>query len=561
MFTPLFSSSSIKHRLAAVTGAIVVVACISAALSLLQTIIIRHDLDQSDVALAAVKAQTRTEFVQEELRVIVHRTARIAATRRDQREAFLKSANDYGLEILRLTKQNASAQLPHDLKQQAAVFAERMKVYVSAANSAVVLAFDGTQDLTTTIDALEKLRTEIKPVRQALTRGLADYHTAAIESARSANVVFLVAGLLLLASIIGCSVLLVRQIKRTVIEPIRSLATSLTAETEKSSGRDIRQTIAGRRDEIGVLAYALVDFERLSNQHLALEQKAAAERAKELEKLGAAIFDLRSVVTGSLAKNDGAATQFKTAAEALGASVSIADQSAVRASTESAQTSRQAKSAVNTIHELARSAAAIREQVTRAAGVVARSGEATRLAEADVTDMSEAARAIEQVVDLIREIADQTNLLALNATIEAARAGAAGRGFSVVASEVKALAEQSAKATTEIENRIGVIQGSTKKAAERIRQVASSFEDIEDATSAISVAVDQQHAATEEIGEVVQRAATQADSLSSDIATAAQTVGETSSALNDMSRLADDLTQHSSVVRNSIELFLKRVAA
>jgi methyl-accepting chemotaxis protein len=554
-------SASIRYRLAAVIVAIVVVACVSAILSLWQTSSMGRDLDRSDVALAAVRAQARAEYVQEELRVIVHRSGRLAQIRPDQRDAFLKSAEQYGQEIQTLTRQNANAPLPGELHKQAVAFEERMGAYVAAAKAAATLAFDGAKDLTSTIDGVEKLRVEIRPLRQGLARGLAEYHASVTASARSDNTAFGVAGLVLLALIIGCSVLLVRQVKYALIDPLHNLAISLTANSDQRGGRDIREAIAGRSDEVGVLARALVDFEKLSHQHLAHEQQAAAERAAELGKIEAAISDLRNVVTGSLAKNDGAAVQFKAAAEALGASVSKADQCAMRAATEFDQTSRQSASAADTISELAQSAGAIGEQVARAAAIVTRSGEAAKLAEVDVEGLAEAARAIGQVVVFIHEIADQTNLLALNATIEAARAGEAGRGFSVVATEVKALADQSAKATAEIEGRIGVIQASTNKAVERIRQIAASFEEIELATGAISAAVEQQHTAAEEIGEVVQNAATRANNLSSDISTTAKTVGETSSAISNMSRLADDLTAQSAVVRDSIERFLKRVAA
>ena len=196
----------------------------------------------------------------------------------------------------------------------------------------------------------------------------------------------------------------------------------------------------------------------------------------------------------------------------LGASVSKASQSAMRAATEFAQTSHQAKSAANTISELAQSAGAIGEQVAHAAAVVTRPVRQPGW-QKSMSGAVGGGECDRQVVVFIHKIAAQTNLLAINATIEAARAGEAGRGFSVVASEVKALADQSAKATAEIESRIGVIQTSTNKAVERIRQIASSFEEIEVATSAISTAVGQQHMAAEEIGEVVQVAAARSQSL------------------------------------------------
>ena len=121
--------------------------------------------------------------------------------------------------------------------------------------------------------------------------------------------------------------------------------------------------------------------------------------------------------------------------------------------------------------------------------------------------MSQAGQRIGDVVKLITAIAEQTNLLALNATIEAARAGEAGRGFAVVASEVKALAAQTGKATEEIGTQIAGMQSATQDAVGAIKGIAGTIGRISEIAAAIAAAVEEQGAVNAEISRNVQQAA------------------------------------------------------
>jgi methyl-accepting chemotaxis protein len=179
----------------------------------------------------------------------------------------------------------------------------------------------------------------------------------------------------------------------------------------------------------------------------------------------------------------------------------------------------------------------------------------------NIDALSSTANAISQVVGLIQSIAEQSKLLSLNATIEAARSGEAGRGFSVVASEVRTLSAETSKATEEINAQIRAAKSSTGGAIEVIQRIQAKMREIDQYTSAIAASIGQQSAATTEIAESIEVAARGAR-------LAADVFSDARSAMLNMQSSAQSVLGASNVVdrtaaalQQSVEEFLRQVAA
>ncbi|RMR56962.1 Methyl-accepting chemotaxis protein [Pseudomonas syringae pv. actinidiae] len=253
-------------------------------------------------------------------------------------------------------------------------------------------------------------------------------------------------------------------ISRVISSPISSALVS----AQRIAGGDLTQPIVStHRDEAGLMLTALSDMQNSLKNTIGQISSAADQLASAAEELNAVTEEGSRGLTR---QNDEiqlaatAVTEMTAAVEEVARNAMSTSDASKRTSTEAATGRDQARDAVSAINNVSAEISSSTSMVEELAGRV---------------------REIGQVLDVIRGIAEQTNLLALNAAIEAARAGEQGRGFAVVADEVRALAARTQASTGEIETMIGSVQASADQAVRAMgnsRTLASNTQSLAQAT-------------------------------------------------------------------------------
>ena len=210
---------------------------------------------------------------------------------------------------------------------------------------------------------------------------------------------------------------------------------------------------------------------------------------------------------------------------------------------------------------LAETRAGIAQQVTEATQATSAVVAQSKVTDEAVRRMSEATAEIGAIVSLIGNIAGQTNLLALNATIEAARAGDAGKGFAVVAGEVKSLASQTARATEQIGQLIGTLQGATGQAVAAVHAAAEAVQRMERTTGAIALAIEAQGTATAGIAGSVRSVTQQTMAASHAMGDCAAATSEAQQEASGVLTLADSLTELSGRLQAEVTQFVQAMQA
>lgn len=352
--------------------------------------------------------------------------------------------------------------------------------------------------------------------------------------------------------IVGCSALLfiisiliffmARSVARPVVE--------MTAAMGKLAGGDIHVEIPAqaREDEIGRMAAAVQVFKGNAVERHRLEG-AMAKMADEFEfKVGGVIENLLSD-----------AAHMQKSAQDMSRVAEQTELMSNAAAATSRDTAANMVSVADATDQLYLSVNEISRQVLHSS-----EGAQQAVAKADRTNemvggLTSASQKIGEVVKLIAGIASQTNLLALNATIEAARAGNAGRGFNVVAGEVKELARQTTDATKEIGDYIGGIQAATQEAVTGIQGIAGSIGEINEVAEGIAVAVEKQGATTEDIAKNTQQAAHGTREVSTHINEVARAAGDTGKTAAQVLEAANALAGQGETLRMEVSRFLEHI--
>jgi methyl-accepting chemotaxis protein len=293
----------------------------------------------------------------------------------------------------------------------------------------------------------------------------------------------------------------------------------------------------------------------------ALAASASQDQQKRRAIVDEIINSLRRETEELLNRTTESADQMRQMAGALLDASGATSERVQGAARMSRDASMNVQSVAAAAEEMSISIAEINRRLARTNEIVRDTASDAQGANGQISTLSQVSQKITEIIEVIHKIAEQTNLLALNATIEAARAGEAGKGFAVVASEVKSLALQTAKATEEIGHQINEVQSSTNAVVQAMTGVTGRMQEINGDTASVAESVSQQNTATGEISRNVGTVAEASRAISDTLEDVTRVADSMQSSARTVLGASEDVTTHATQLRNAVREFLDKIAA
>ncbi|HEY3346319.1 MAG TPA: methyl-accepting chemotaxis protein [Nitrospirota bacterium] len=328
---------------------------------------------------------------------------------------------------------------------------------------------------------------------------------------------------------------------KSIIEPIRRVAEAASRVAEGNLNHEIA---VHSNDELGALCVKFNEMVCNLRQTMVKINSAAGMVSSSSLELSATSDEMAK---GASAQ-DAQASQVAAAVEQMSATVLEVARHSAQAAESSKEASESAKNGGSVVEKT----------IVRIQRIARTTQETAEL----INTLGSNSNRIGEIVSVINDIADQTNLLALNAAIEAARAGEQGRGFAVVADEVRKLAERTTKATKEIAGMIKTIQSDTGRAVAAMdeggREVADGVELATQAGQALGEIVSQVDKVTEMIQMIAaasEEMSTTSEQISCNVENIASVIKQNADAARNSSAAAQTLTDLSGNLRNDVAMF------